>query len=364
VVSSLFNPALRHSYVATLRDEQEGMRRSHAERNASKKYVSLSAARENRLDIDWSKESPAKPVKTGITVLDGVTAGDLRPYIDWSPFFRSWEMHGHYPQIFDDGTVGEEAKKLYDDANALLDRIESEKLLGIRGVAGIFPAGSVGDDIMVYADESRSMIRTVLHTLRQQQEKAAGEPNLALADFVAPRESGLEDYVGCFAVTTGLGIEKLLKEFSELHDDYYRIMAQSLADRLAEAFAEMLHEKVRRELWGYAPDEKLGCEELIAEKYRGIRPAPGYPACPDHTEKATIFDLLNAEAATGITLTESFAMNPAASVSGLYFANPAARYFVLGKIGRDQVEEYANRKQMSIAETEKWLAPVLNYDLE
>ncbi|HWQ25175.1 MAG TPA: methionine synthase [Chlorobaculum sp.] len=364
VVSSLFNPALRDGYVATLRNEQEGMRRSHAERNASKKYVSLADARENRLDIDWSRESLPKPVKTGVTVLDGVTAGDLRPYIDWTPFFRTWEMHGHYPQIFDDNTVGEEAKKLYDDANALLDRITSEKLLGIRGVAGIFPAGSVGDDIMVYADESRSLILTVLHTLRQQQEKAAGEPNLALSDFVAPRESGLEDYVGCFAVTAGLGIEKLLKEFSELHDDYYRIMAQALADRLAEAFAEMLHEKVRRELWGYAQDEKLSCEELIAEKYRGIRPAPGYPACPDHTEKATIFDLLNAEAVTGITLTESFAMNPAASVSGLYFANPAARYFVLGRIGRDQVEEYANRKQMGIAETEKWLAPILNYDPE
>ncbi|NTU57416.1 MAG: methionine synthase [Chlorobiaceae bacterium] len=364
VVSSLVNPALCGSYVATLRNEQEGMRRSHAERTGSKKYVSLADARDNRLDIDWSNEPLPKPLKTGITTLEGVTAGDLRRYIDWSPFFRSWELHGRYPQILEDRTVGEEATKLFNDANTLLDRIEKERLPGIRGVAGIFPAAAVGDDIMVYTDESRDKIQTVLHTLRQQQEKASAEPNLALADFVAPRESGREDYVGCFAVTAGLGIDKLLKEFTESLDDYNRILAQALADRLAEAFAEMLHEKVRRELWGYAPDEHLGSEDLIAEKYCGIRPAPGYPACPDHTEKATIFDLLNAEAATGITLTETFAMNPAASVSGLYFANPAAKYFVLGKVGRDQVEEYAFRKQMSLSETEKWLAPVLNYDPE
>ena len=362
VVSSLFNPALRDSYVATLRTEQEEMRRSHAERTASKKYVSLDDARTNRLPIDWEKASVSTPKQAGVTLLENVTAADLRPYIDWTPFFRSWELHGRYPQILDDATAGAEAKKLFDDATALLDRIAGEKLLGIRGVAGIFPANSVGDDIFVYTDDSRATIRTVLHTLRQQQEKPAGEPNLALADFVAPRESGVNDWIGCFAVTAGLGIEKLLKEFADQHDDYHRIMAQALADRLAEAFAEMLHEKMRRELWGYAPDEKLSGQELIDEKYQGIRPAPGYPACPDHTEKATIFDLLNAEAATGITLTETFAMNPAASVSGLYFAHPATKYFILGKIGRDQVEDYANRKGLSVAETEKWLAPALSYD--
>jgi 5-methyltetrahydrofolate--homocysteine methyltransferase len=362
VVSNLLNPAQRDSYIASLRKEQEQMRLSHAERSASKKYVSLDDARTNRLAIDWEREVVASPNKSGVTLLDNVTAADLRPYIDWTPFFRTWELHGRYPQIFEDATVGSEAKKLFDDANALLDRIAGEKLPGIRGVAGIFPANSVGDDIMVYTDESRTMIRSVLHTLRQQQEKPADEPNLALADFIAPRESGVNDWIGCFAVTAGLGIEKLLKEFADAHDDYHRIMTQALADRLAEAFAEMLHEKVRRELWGYAPDEKLDAEGLIAEKYRGIRPAPGYPACPDHTEKATVFDLLNAEAATGVTLTESFAMNPAASVSGLFFANPASKYFVLGKIGRDQVEDYAGRKGMGIDETEKWLAPALNYD--
>jgi 5-methyltetrahydrofolate--homocysteine methyltransferase len=362
VVSSLFNPALRDNYIATLRSEQEEMRRSHAERTAAKKQVAIDAARANRLATDWRQAAPARPKQPGVTALDNVTAAALRPYIDWTPFFRAWELHGHYPQLFDDARIGTEAKKLFDDANELLDRIESEKLLGIRGVAGIFPANSVGDDIIVYTDDSRETIRTVLHTLRQQQEKPAGEPNLSLSDFVAPRESGVEDWIGCFAVTSGLGIGKLLGEFAAEHDDYHRIMAQSLADRLAEAFAEMLHEKVRRKLWGYAPGELLGSEELIAEKYRGIRPAPGYPACPDHTEKATIFDLLNAEAATGITLTGSFAMNPAASVSGLYFASPAAKYFVLGKVGRDQVEDYANRKGLSIADTEKWLAPVLGYD--
>ncbi|NTU92686.1 MAG: methionine synthase [Chlorobiaceae bacterium] len=362
VVSSLFNPALRDGYVATLRKEQEEMRRSHAERMAAKTYVSLDDARTNRLAIDWEHEVVSAPLQGGVTVIDQVTSADLRPYIDWTPFFRSWELHGRYPQIFDDAKVGAEAKKLFDDANLLLDRFEAGKLPVFRGVAGLFPAGSVGDDLLVYTDESRSTIRAVLHTLRQQQEKPAGEPNLALADFVAPRESGVNDWVGCFVVTAGLGIETLLKEFAEAGDDYHRIMTQALGDRLAEAFAEMLHEKVRRELWGYAQDEKFSPVELIAEKYRGIRPAPGYPACPDHTEKATIFDLLNAEAATGVTLTETFAMNPAASVSGLYFANPASKYFVLGRICRDQVEDYASRKGMGIAETEKWLAPLLNYD--
>ncbi|MBN1927927.1 MAG: methionine synthase [Chlorobiaceae bacterium] len=361
VVSNLCNPAQRDSYIAALKDEQEAMRKSHAERTAAKKYVSLDAARDNRLAIDWEAETIDKPAQTGVTVLEDVTVGALRSYIDWTPFFRSWELHGVYPQILEDEKVGEEATKLFNDATALLDRIDSEKLLGIKGVAGIFPANSIGDDIFVYADDERSMIRTVLHTLRQQSEKH-GEANLALADFVAPRESGVNDWIGCFTVTAGLGIQTLLQEFADASDDYHRIMTQALADRLAEAFAEMLHEKVRRELWGYAPDEKLSGEALIAEKYQGIRPAPGYPACPDHTEKATIFDLLNAEAATGVTLTETFAMNPAASVCGLYFANKASKYFVLGKIGKDQVEDYANRKGIEVDEAEKWLAPALNYD--
>ena len=274
----------------------------------------------------------------------------------------AWELHGRYPQILDHTENGKEAKKLFDDANILLDRIEKETLLGLKGVAGIFPANSTGDDIEVYADESRKTVLQTLHTLRQQQEKASGEPSLALADFIASKESGLNDYIGGFAVTAGLGIEKLLKQFSESLDDYHRIMTQALADRLAEAFAEMLHEKVRRELWGYAPEENLKSEELLSENYQGIRPASGYPASPDHTEKAELFTLLNAETNTGITLTETFAMNPASSVSGLYFAHPAAKYFVLGKICRDQVEDYARRKGMNVKTAEKWLAPVLNYD--
>ena len=362
VVSSLFNPALRDNYIATLREEQEQMRKNHAERNASKKYLSLSSARKNRLLIDWNRATVPAPKTPGVTVLDGVTAGELRPYIDWTPLFRGWELHGTYPQIFEDEKVGAEARSLFDDANTLLDRIDKEARLGIRGVAGLFPANSNGDDIEVYTDETRTKVRLTLHTLRQQQEKPAGDPSLALADFIAPKESGQTDYIGAFAVTAGIGIEKLLAEFTADNDDYHRIMTQTLADRLAEAFAEMLHEKVRRELWGYAENEKLGEKELLAEKYQGIRPAAGYPACPDHTEKASVFDLLNAEAVTGITLTETYAMNPAASVSGLYFAHPSAKYFVLGKIGRDQVEDYAVRKGLSVTETEKWLAPALNYD--
>jgi len=376
VVNSLLNPALSPDYIAGLKAEQAGLRESHASRAAGKKYLTLQEARNNRLALQGSI---CKPLQPGITLFEHVTAGELRPYIDWTPFFMTWELHGRYPQILDDPKYGSEAKKLFDDANSLLDRIEQEQLLGLKGVAGLFPANSSGDDIEVYSDESRTSLLAILHTLRQQQEK--GEPNLALADFIAPVGSGLEDYIGAFAVTAGLGIEKGLREFSDQQDDYHRIMMQALADRLAEAFAEMLHERVRRELWGYECAEKRdgdkGCachpapqcqphpiHELLAEKYQGIRPAPGYPACPDHTEKAELFTLLNAETNTGITLTETFAMKPAASVCGLYFAHPQAKYFMLGKIGRDQVEEYAERKGMSIKETEKWLAPALNYDPE
>ncbi len=377
VVNSLLNPALSPSYIEALNKEQAGLRESHSSNNASKKYLSLADARKNRALL---QPVAYKPLKPGITLLENVTVGELRPYIDWTPFFMAWELHGRYPQILDDGKYGTEAKKLLNDANRLLDRIEQEQLLGLRGVAGLFPANSNGDDIDVYADESRSAVLMTLHTLRQQQEKGAGEPSLALADFIASTASGVQDSIGGYAVTAGLGIETLLKQFSDEQDDYHRIMTQALADRLAEAFAEMLHERVRRELWGYEgyqitekseqtcachPDLKhqsLPVNELLEEKYQGIRPAPGYPACPDHTEKAALFALLNVEATTGITLTESFAMKPAASVSGLYFAHPQAKYFVLGKIGKDQVEDYAVRKQISLKEAEKWLAPVLNYE--
>ena len=365
VVNSLLNPALSPDYIAQLKKEQASLRESHASRTSSKKYLALADARRNHPILQWESTTLYTPLKPGITILEDITVSELRPYIDWTPFFMAWELRGgRYPQIFDHAEYGVEAKKLFDDANILLDRIEKESLLGVKGVAGIFPANSTGDDIEVYADDSRTTLLLTLHTLRQQQEKGSGEPNLALADFIASKESGLKDYIGGFAVTTGLGIEKLLKQFSDDQDDYHRIMTQALADRLAEAFAEMLHEKVRRELWGYASAETLKNEELLSENYQGIRPASGYPSCPDHTEKAELFTLLNAETNTGITLTETFAMNPASSVSGLYFAHPASRYFILGKICRDQVEDYAIRKGMNIKEAEKWLAPALNYEPE
>jgi 5-methyltetrahydrofolate--homocysteine methyltransferase len=360
VVSSLLNPGLKEGYLAKLKTDQSALRESHASRSAAQSFVTLEEARRNRLSPVFDASTVQKPRKPGITIVDHVTAAALRPYIDWTPFFAAWELHGQFPQILDDARFGTEAGKLYDDALALLQQIEDERLLGIKGIAGIFPANSSGDDIEIYTDENRTKVLHTLHTLRQQQKKE--NPCIALSDFIAPKESGIADHIGGFVVTAGLGIEKTLEQFSREHDDYRRIMTQALADRLAEAFAEMLHEKVRREIWGYAPDEHLEQHELISEKYQGIRPAPGYPACPDHTEKAVLFDLLNAETATGVTLTETFAMNPAASVSGLYFAHPAAKYFILGKISRDQVEDYAKRKGMDVGDAEKWLAPALNYN--
>ncbi|NTW10795.1 MAG: methionine synthase, partial [Chlorobiaceae bacterium] len=341
VVSSLLNPILRDGYLAQLKSDQAALRESHAARGASASFVTIGEARRNRLALRFDASTLHKPLKPGLTLFENVTVGELRPYIDWTPFFAAWELHGQYPRIFDDARFGSEARKLHEDAAALLDLIEKESLLGLKGIAGIFPANSIGDDIEVYTDESRTKVQLTLHTLRQQQKKVKGDPNLALADFIAPKENGVPDYIGGFVVTAGLGIGKTLERFAGEHDDYRSIMTQALADRLAEAFAEMLHEKVRREIWGYAPDEQFDCKKLIEEKYRGIRPAPGYPACPDHTEKAGLFTLLNAEAATGVWLTETFAMSPAASVSGFYFAHPEAKYFVLGRIARDQVEDYA-----------------------
>jgi 5-methyltetrahydrofolate--homocysteine methyltransferase len=274
----------------------------------------------------------------------------------------TWELKGKHPSIFEDKNVGAEAKKLFDDANKLLDKIIKEKLLTANGVVGLFPANSVGvDDIEVYTDESRTGVKRVLHTIRQQMQKAKDEPNIALADFIAPKESSVEDYIGMFAVTAGIGIEKLVEKFEKDHDDYNSIMIKALADRLAEAFAEHLHELVRKEYWGYASDEKLSNEDLVKERYIGIRPAPGYPAQPDHTEKPIIFSLLDVEKNTGIRLTESLAMYPAASVSGLYFAHPEAKYFNVGKIDKDQVLDYHRRKGMSVEDIEKWLSPILNY---
>jgi 5-methyltetrahydrofolate--homocysteine methyltransferase len=286
----------------------------------------------------------------------------LVDYIDWTPFFQTWELAGRYPNILKDEVVGEAATKVFADAQAMLKKIIREKWLTASGVVGIWPANAVGDDVELYTDESRSKVLSTVHTLRQQSKKAANVPNIALADFVAPKETGLQDFMGGFAVTAGLGIETKLEEFAKDHDDYSSIMLKSLADRLAEAFAEKLHAIVRKETWGYDAAETLSNEELIREKYRGIRPAPGYPACPDHTEKPELFKLLNAGSITGMTLTESLAMMPAASVSGFYFAHPQSKYFGLGKIEKDQVEDYATRKGMEVREVERWMSPNLNYD--
>ncbi len=360
-VSNLVNPGTARNFVSNLRREQASLREGHSSRSAAKKWVDLETARANRLLISWEEALPAAPKRPGITVLEEVSLDELRSYIDWTPFFAVWELYGNYPKIFNDTQCGREAQKLHRDACALLDMICSERAFTARGVAGIFPANSDGDDIEVYTDEHRTAVLATLHTLRQQEEKQNGRPNLALADFIAPKSTGLPDHVGGFTVTTGHGVKELMQHFEKEHDDYRRIMTQALADRFAEAFAEMLHKKIRAELWGYAGNENLSSEELIAEKYSGIRPAPGYPACPDHTEKTVIFDLLNSETNAGTTLTETYAIDPAASICGLYFAHPESKYFVLGAIGRDQVEDYAERKRMSAGEIERWLAPNLNY---
>jgi 5-methyltetrahydrofolate--homocysteine methyltransferase len=290
---------------------------------------------------------------------------ELRRYIDWQPFFHAWELRGRFPDLLNNPVSGEAARRLYEDAQTMLDQLIAGRWLRASGVVGLFPANQVdGDDIEVYADESRSAVRATLHQLRQQVEGREGSPRKSLADFVAPRDTGLADHVGAFAVTAGLGLAEKIAEFKKEQDDYSAILLESLADRLAEAFAERLHERVRKEFWGYAPDETLDSAGLLAEDYRGIRPAPGYPACPEHTEKRTIWELLDAETHTGIELTDSMAMWPGASVCGLYFSHPQARYFVLGRIGRDQVEDYARRKGWSVAEAETWLSPNLGYRTE
>jgi len=364
VVSNLVNQDenVRKVFEKKIKTEYAKLREDHLKKREEKNYLSIEDARKNKFSCDWKNALISVPKKLGVTNLENYPIEILRNYIDWTPFFQTWEMKGKYPQIFDDRSTGNEAKKLFDDANKLLDKIFSEKLLQANGVIGLFPANSEGDDIEVYADESRKRILHSLHTLRNQNTKAETANNLALADFIAPKESGVNDYVGAFAVTTGIGIEKLIEKFEKDHDDYNSIMVKALADRLAEAFAEHLHEKVRKDFWGYDTEENLSSEELVKEKYRGIRPAPGYPAQPDHTEKEIIFDLLQAKKNTGIQLTESLAMYPTASVSGLYFAHPQAKYFNVGKISKDQVLDYHKRKGMSIEEVEKWLRPILNYD--
>ena len=368
VCSTLMNPETKGEYVAGVRAEYDKAREAHLNKRSDKRFKTLEQARENKFKIDFKSDLPT-PEFTGTRVFDNYPLEELVPYIDWTPFFHTWELRGSYPKIFDDKHVGDEAKKLFDDAQTLLKRILDEKLLTARGVIGFWPANAVGDDIVLEVGslDSDSGLKTqdsglvTIHTLRQQAEKVDGQPYYALSDFIAPKESGIQDYFGGFAVTTGIGIDELVNEFEANHDDYNSIMAKALADRLAEAFAERMHERVRKEYWGYAKDENLSNQELIKEEYAGIRPAPGYPACPEHTEKGTLFELLDAENKIGLRLTESYAMYPTAAVSGFYFAHPDSRYFGLGKITKDQIEDYAIRKDMSIEEVERWLSPNLAY---
>lgn len=349
-------------FAASVRKEYAELRTRHQNQQSAKNYIPLQAARANKTAIDWSTFTPATPAFTGVKTFSAWPLEEIARYIDWTPFFQTWELAGRYPAILHDEVVGAEATRLFADAQQMLEKIIREKWLTANGVVGIWPANSREDDIVVYTPGKPEETLNTFHTLRQQNKKADGLPNYALADFVAPETAGYKDYIGAFAVTAGIGIEKHLEKFAAAHDDYSSIMLKALADRLAEAFAELLHEKVRKEIWGYVTSETLTNEELISEKYQGIRPAPGYPACPDHTEKQTIFDLLQATKNTGLQLTESMAMWPAAAVSGWYFAHPQSTYFGLGKISKDQVEDYARRKGMSVAEVERWLAPVLSYN--
>jgi 5-methyltetrahydrofolate--homocysteine methyltransferase len=362
VVSSLMSPQERPRTIAKVREEYVRMAESHARGQAEKARATLAQARANRLPLDWAGYAPPRPTFLGTRVFKNYDLAELARYIDWTPFFQTWELKGAFPRILKDDKYGAAARPLYEDAQAMLQQLIAEKWLVANGVVGFWPANSTGDDIELYADDRRAKPLATLHTLRQQMARERGRANLALADFVAPKETGVADYIGGFAVTAGIGEEDVARRFERANDDYAKILVKSLADRLAEAFAEALHARVRRELWAYAPDEHLTNEGLIAEEYRGIRPAPGYPAQPDHTEKRTLFKLLDAEKATGLKLTESCAMWPAAAVSGMYFSHPESRYFGVGKIGRDQVADYASRKGWSREEAERWLGPILNYD--
>jgi 5-methyltetrahydrofolate--homocysteine methyltransferase len=359
VTSSLLSDDGKAAFVARHRAEYEAVRKAHSA--PRQKAVPLEVARARRTPIEWRTEDIPVPEFTGVRVLENFPLATLREFIDWSPFFHTWGLKGVYPRILENESQGAQARQLFAEANALLDRIIEKKLLTARGVYGFFPANAAGDDVELYSDKTRGKVVERFHFLRQQTNREGSEPCRSLADFIAPRETGMSDYIGAFAVTSGIGLRELCDRFKADNDDYNAIMAEAIADRLAEAFAECLHKRVRDE-WGYGRDEGLSNAELIQEKYRGIRPAPGYPACPDHTEKGTLWRLLNVQANTGMLITESFAMWPGSSVSGLYFAHPESRYFNLGKIDRDQVDDYHQRKGMSVAEVERWLGQNLNYD--
>ncbi len=359
VTTSLLSDEGKFAFVVQHRADYEALRKAHSAPKLS--VISLEAARKRRTPIEWRAEDLPAPAFTGVRVLDNFSLATLREFIDWSPFFHTWGMKGIYPRIFEHPEHGAQARQVFSEGNALLDEIIEKKLITARGVYGLFPASAVGDDVELYADEAREKVQERFHFLRQQSNKEGSEPCRSLADFIAPKETGLRDHIGAFAVTSGIGLKELCDSYRAKNDDYNAIMAEALADRLAEAFAECLHKQVRCE-WGYGREENLSNEQLVQEKYRGIRPAAGYPACPDHTEKGPLWRLLDVEANTGMRITESFAMWPGSSVSGLYFAHPESRYFSLGKIDRDQVADYSQRKEMTIAEVERWLGQNLNYD--
>jgi 5-methyltetrahydrofolate--homocysteine methyltransferase len=359
VTTSLLSDEAKPAFVAQHRAEYERLRKAYS--SPRQQVVSLETARTRRTPIEWRAEDLPIPAFTGVRVLDNFPLATLRDFIDWTPFFHAWELKGVYPRILDDEKQGQQARQIFAEANALLDTIIEKKLITARGVYGLFPASAVGDDVELYTDGTRAKVLERFHFLRQQANREGSEPCRSLSDFIAPKETGLADHIGAFAVTSGIGLKKLCDRFRTENDDYNAIMAEAIADRLAEAFAECLHKRVRQE-WGYGCKEGLTNAELIQEKYRGIRPAAGYPACPDHTEKGPLWRLLDVQANTGMLITESFAMWPGSSVSGLYFAHPESRYFSLGKIDRDQVADYHERKGMSVAEVERWLGPNLNYD--
>lgn len=355
VAGNLLNPKVNQAYGEALREEYDTLRAGFLKRSRVKNYLTIAQARANKMQLDWEGYSAHTPNFIGIKQVD-IDLEELRPYIDWSPFFRSWELHGKYPNILTDEVVGEAASKLFEEATVMLNQIMEEKWLTAKGILGIFPANQVeDDDVQLYSKDGEELMKFL--TLRQQSQKTKGAPNIALADFIAPKETGITDYMGAFCVSTGFGVDEISAKFVENLDDYNSIMIKALADRLAEAFAEYLHQKVRMEIWGYAASEELSNEELIKESYKGIRPAPGYPACPDHLEKKTIWKLLNVEENIGVKLTDSLAMWPASSVSGYYFANPKSRYFGLGKIKEDQVADYAKRRGITVEEASKWLSP-------
>ena len=364
VVSNLLSETERTGYIDNIETEYVKVRDAHIRSEATKRRITIRTARDNRMKLDWIKARPKKPSFIGTRMFADYDLAELVRYIDWTPFFQAWELTGRYPRILDDNVVGVEARKLFADAKAMLERLVAERWVRANAVVGFWPANSVGDDIEVYADDTRAAPIATLHTLRQQiaRDQGRDRAHTALADFIAPKSSKVADWIGGFAVTTGIGEEEAIERHIAKTDDYGRIMMKALCDRLAEAFAERMHERVRRQLWGYIPGERLTVDELISEKYQGIRPAPGYPAQPDHTEKATLWHLMDVERQAGIQLTESFAMWPGSAVSGLYFSHPESHYFGVGRIERDQVEDYARRKGWSVAETERWLAPVLNYD--